>query len=150
MQSVKMFLLQHLFLILMLPLSHSSTTTDTMITPNKPLRDGELLLSKQSKFSLGFFSPQNSTLRYIGVWYYTIPEQTVVWVLNRNHPVNDTSRVLSIHTCGNLLLHRGNTNTHVWSTNLSISSVNANATVPQLLDTGNLVLMIQNDDKRVV
>ena len=151
MQSVKMFLLQHLLLILMIPLSRSSTTTDTMITPNKPLRDGELLLSKQSKFALGFFSPQNSTLRYIGVWYYTIPEQTVVWVLNRNHPVNDTSGVLSIHTCGNLLLHRGNTTTtHVWSTNLSISSVNANATVAQLLDTGNLVLMIQNDDKMVV
>ncbi|RVW86350.1 G-type lectin S-receptor-like serine/threonine-protein kinase RKS1 [Vitis vinifera] len=38
-------------------------------------------------------------------------------------------------------------NTHVWSTNVSISSVNA--IVAQLLDTGNLVL-IQNDDKRVV
>ncbi|RVW67533.1 G-type lectin S-receptor-like serine/threonine-protein kinase RKS1 [Vitis vinifera] len=75
----------------------------------------------------------------------TIREQTVVWVLNRDHPINDTSGVLSINTFGNLLLHHGNT--HVWSTNVSISSVNA--TVAQLSDTGNLVL-IQNDDKRVV
>ena len=142
MLSVKMFL-QHLLLFLMLPLSSS---TDT-ITPNKPLRDGELLLSKQSKFALGFFGPQNSTLRYIGVWYNTIPEQTVVWILNRDHPVNDTSGVLSIGSSGNLLLHRGNTTTHVWSTNVPISSVYAAAA--QLLDTGNLVL-IQNDDKKIV
>ena len=131
----------------MIPLS-SSSTTDT-ITNDQPLRDGEILLSKQSKFALGFFNPQNSTLRYVGVWYSTISEQTVVWVLNRDHPVNDTSGVLSIDTTsGNLLLHQGNT--HVWSTNLSISSMKAISTVAQLLDTGNLVLMIQNDDKKVV
>ncbi|XP_010646911.2 G-type lectin S-receptor-like serine/threonine-protein kinase RKS1 [Vitis vinifera] len=133
--------LQYLLLLLMLPLCSS---TDT-ITPNQPLRDGDLLVSKQSRFALGFFSPRNSTLRYIGVWYNTIREQTVVWVLNRDHPINDSSGVLSINTSGNLLLHRGNT--HVWSTNVSISS--ANATVAQLLDTGNLVL-IQNDGNRVV
>ena len=130
----------------MLPLSSSSTTTDT-ITPDQPLRDGELLLSRESRFALGFFSPQNSTLRYVGVWYNTIPEQTVVWVLNRDHPITDTSGILSIHTSGNLLLHRGNTTTHVWSTNVSISSVDA--AVARLLDTGNLVL-IQNDDKKIV
>ncbi|KAL6333373.1 hypothetical protein AAG906_028558 [Vitis piasezkii] len=140
MHPVKMFL-QYLLLFLMLPLSSS---TDT-ITPNQPFRDGDLLVSKQSRFALGFFSPRNSTLRYIGVWYNTIREQTVVWVLNRDDPINDTSGVLSINTSGNLLLHRGNT--HVWSTNVSISSVNP--TVAQLLDTGNLVL-IQNGDKRVV
>ncbi|XP_034696958.1 G-type lectin S-receptor-like serine/threonine-protein kinase At1g11410 isoform X3 [Vitis riparia] len=139
MRPVNLFL-QYLLLFLMLPLCSS---TDT-ITPNQPFRDGDLLVSKQSRFALGFFSPRNSTLRYIGVWY-NIREQNVVWVLNRDHPINDTSGVLSINTIGNLLLHRGNT--HVWSTNVSISS--ANATVAQLLDTGNLVL-IQNDGNRVV
>ncbi|XP_059596401.1 G-type lectin S-receptor-like serine/threonine-protein kinase At1g11410 [Vitis vinifera] len=140
MHPVKMFL-QYLLLFLMLPLCSSTNT----ITPNQPFRDGDLLVSKQSRFALGFFSPRNSTLRYIGVWYNTIREQTVVWVLNRDHPINDSSGVLSINTSGNLLLHRGNT--HVWSTNVSISSVNP--TVAQLLDTGNLVL-IHNGDKRVV
>ena len=140
MHPVKMFL-QYLLLFLMLPLCSSTNT----ITPNQPFRDGDLLVSKESRFALGFFSPRNSTLRYIGVWYNTIREQTVVWILNRDHPINDNSGVLSVNTFGNLLLHRGNT--HVWSTNVSISSVNA--TVAQLLDTGNLVL-IQNDDKRVV
>ncbi|KAJ9690211.1 hypothetical protein PVL29_012725 [Vitis rotundifolia] len=140
MHPVKMFL-QYLLLFLMLPLCSSTYT----ITPNQPFRDGDLLVSKQSRFALGFFSPRNSTLRYIGVWYNTIREQSVVWVLNRDHPINDTSGVLSINTFGNLLLHRGNT--HVWSTKVSISSMNP--TVAQLLDTGNLVL-IQKDDKRVV
>ncbi|KAJ9690182.1 hypothetical protein PVL29_012706 [Vitis rotundifolia] len=139
MRPLNMFL-QYLLLFLMPPLCSS---TDT-ITPNQPFRDGDLLVSKQFRFALGFFSPRNSTLRYIGVWY-NIREQNVVWVLNRDHPINDTSGVLSINTIGNLLLHRGNT--HVWSRNVSISS--ANATVAQLLDTGNLVL-IQNDDNRVV
>ncbi|KAL6333812.1 hypothetical protein AAG906_028998 [Vitis piasezkii] len=74
-----------------------SCSTDT-ITPNQPLRDGDLLVSKQSRFALGFFSPRYSTLRYIGVWYNTIREQTVVWVLNRDHPINDSSGVLSINT----------------------------------------------------
>ncbi|RVW13886.1 G-type lectin S-receptor-like serine/threonine-protein kinase RKS1 [Vitis vinifera] len=134
---------KHLFNSIQLQLV-PSCSTDT-ITPNQPFRDGDLLVSKQSRFALGFFSPRNSTLRYIGVWYNTIREQTVVWVLNRDDPINDTSGVLSINTSGNLLLHRGNT--HVWSTNVSISSVNP--TVAQLLDTGNLVL-IHNGDKRVV
>ena len=140
MHPVKMFL-QYLLLFLMLPLCSSTNT----ITPNQPFRDGDLLVSKESRFALGFFSPRNSTLRYIGVWYNTIREQTVVWVLNRDHPINDTSGVLSINTSEHLLLHRGNT--HVWSTDVSISSVNP--TMAQLLDTGNLVL-IQNGDKRVV
>ncbi|KAL6333291.1 hypothetical protein AAG906_028474 [Vitis piasezkii] len=113
MHPVKMFL-QYLLLFLMLPLCSS---TDT-ITPNQPFRDGDLLVSKESRFALGFF-----------IWYNTIREQTVVWVLNRDHPINDTSGVLSINTSGNLLLHRGNT--HVWSTDVSSSSVNP--TVAQLV-----------------
>ncbi|KAJ9690206.1 hypothetical protein PVL29_012722 [Vitis rotundifolia] len=136
----KMFL-QFLLLLLALPFC---TPADT-ITPTQPLRDGDVLVSKGASFALGFFSLGNPNHRYVGVWYYNISKQTVVWVLNRDDPINDTSGVLSIHTRGNLVLYRRDS--PLWSTNVSVSSVNN--TVAQLLDTGNLVL-IQNDGKRVV
>lgn len=136
----KMFL-QFLLLLLALPFC---TPADT-ITPTRPLRDGDFLVSKGARFALGFFSLGNLNHRYVGIWYYNISKQTVVWVLNRDDPINDTSGVLSIHTRGNLVLYRRDS--PLWSTNVSVSSVNS--TVAQLLDTGNLVL-IQNDGKRVV
>ncbi|KAK9936196.1 hypothetical protein M0R45_013049 [Rubus argutus] len=36
------------------------------ITPNQPIRDGDVLVSTQKKFALGFFSPGNSSKRYVG------------------------------------------------------------------------------------
>ena len=132
--------LQFLLLLLALPFC---TPADT-ITPTRPLRDGDFLVSKGARFALGFFSPSNSSHRYVGLWYYSI-STTVVWVLNRDDPINDTSGVLSINTRGNLVLYRRDS--LICSTNVSVSSVNN--TIAQLLDTGNLVL-IQNDGKRVV
>ncbi|KAL2475491.1 S-locus lectin protein kinase family protein [Abeliophyllum distichum] len=46
-------------------------------------------------------SPRN---RYIGIWYKNVPEQTVVWVTNRDNPINGTSGVLVIDPSGNLVL----------------------------------------------
>ncbi|XP_002270258.2 G-type lectin S-receptor-like serine/threonine-protein kinase At1g11410 [Vitis vinifera] len=132
--------LQFLLLLLALPFCTPAET----ITPTQPLRDGDVLVSKGARFALGFFSPSNSSHRYVGLWYYSI-STTVVWVLNRDDPINDTSGVLSINTRGNLVLYRRDS--LIWSTNVSVSSVNN--TIAQLLDTGNLVL-IQNDGKRVV
>ena len=67
------------------------------ITLNQPIKDGgDNLVSNQKAFALGFFSPGNSNLRYLGIWYNEITEQPVVWVANRDNPLNDTSGVLSI------------------------------------------------------
>lgn len=131
----------YLLLFLALPLSSSSD----IITPHQPLRDGDVLVSGAAVFALGFFSPGNSSRRYVGVWFNNVSEKTAVWVLNRDLPINDTSGVLSISTTGNLVLCHGHT--PVWSSNISTSSVNA--TAAQLLDTGNLVLL-HRDRKRVL
>ncbi|XP_034697304.1 G-type lectin S-receptor-like serine/threonine-protein kinase RKS1 [Vitis riparia] len=120
--------LQCLILFLLFLVLRLCAYADT-ITPTQPLRDGDVLVSKGASFALGFFSP----------------EKTVVWVLNRDHPINDTSGVLSIDAGGNLVLYRRDS--RLWSTNFSASSVKD--MVAQLLDTGNLVL-VQNDGKRVV
>ncbi|KAM3683593.1 hypothetical protein ACJW31_12G160000 [Castanea mollissima] len=99
-------LLLLLSLLLVCPIC---TSLDT-ITPDQPLKDGDgqLLLSNQKTFALGFFNPGSSSHCYVGIWYNQIIEKTVVWVANRDAPLNDTSGVLSINGKGNLLLDIGN------------------------------------------
>ncbi|KAI9105165.1 hypothetical protein K1719_022694 [Acacia pycnantha] len=118
------------------------------ITFDNPINDGELLVSKGRKFALGFFTPGKSNYRYVGIWYYNLEEKTVVWVANRDNPMNDISGVLSISSDGNLVLHGNDSNLHIWSTNVSVTVPNTRV-MAQLTDSGNLVL-IQNDSKTVI
>lgn len=138
------WLLSSLFLFL-ISFSFCSCTSDT-ISSDKPVRDGELLVSKSKTFALGFFSPGKSTSRYVGIWYNNLPLQTVVWVANRDSPINDTSGVLSINPEGNLVLHHNSsTNTiPIWSTNVSLSQSSPQSNIAQLSDMANLVLMLNN------
>ncbi|CAK9186708.1 unnamed protein product [Ilex paraguariensis] len=99
--------------------------------------DNGTLVSVGKVFQLGFFAPGNSNRRYLGIWYNNIPSQAVVWVANRDNPLDDSSGVLRIENDGNLVL-LGQTERVAWSTNtVNLSSINI---VAQLLDTGNLVL----------
>lgn len=123
------------FLLYLLPYS---LATDT-ITPSQSLKDGDLLISNGNLFALGFFTPGTSRYRYVGIWYQKIPQQTVVWVANKNNPINTTSGILSIDLqSGNLVLHDQLSKISYWSTNISIPlSLNSSL---QLMDTGNLAL----------
>ncbi|KAB1227421.1 hypothetical protein CJ030_MR1G020854 [Morella rubra] len=114
------------------------------VTPNQPIKDGDILVSTNKTFALGFFSPPNSSRRFVGIWYYQLPEakRTVVWVANRDNPLNDTSGVLSINGQGNLVLNSKNGSIPFWSTNTSVSSMNNS--MARLLDSGNLVLVGQD------
>ncbi|KAK6932450.1 S-locus glycoprotein domain [Dillenia turbinata] len=116
-----------------------SFSGDTLY-PNQSLRDGDVLLSKNETFALGFFTPNNSSnRRYVGVWYKKVNEKNVVWVANRENPINNTSGVLSIDQHGNLLLCDVSRSTLVWHANVSSKSSHI-----QLLDSGNLVLVEEN------
>ncbi|KAK8646246.1 hypothetical protein V6N13_120039 [Hibiscus sabdariffa] len=127
--------------MLLYRLFHLSFSLD-VITPQYSLRDGEVVISRGNTFALGFFSPGNSRYRYVGIWFYQVPQKTVVWVANRENPINDTSGTLSISSQGNLVLYHENQTILVWSTNSSVSHPK-NPTA-RLLDSGNLVLA-QND-----
>ncbi|KAF8015806.1 hypothetical protein BT93_H1370 [Corymbia citriodora subsp. variegata] len=127
--------LHFLFLFLLLHLIDSLDT----LGPNDTLKDGDVLISQGSTYSLGFFSPSNSSSRYLGIWYYGQPERTVVWVANRENSVNDTSGVFAFDHSGNLVIHANNGSVPIWSTNVSSTTSN-NSTIAQLLDSGNLVL----------
>ena len=133
-------LLQTLLLFLLPPFS---TSQDTM-TIREPIRDNgnvtNVLVSKNETFALAFFSAGKSTYRYVGIRYYKTPENPVVWVANRDKPINDTSGVLSIDVLGNLVLHDFKDRIKaIWSTNIDSKSRN-NSIQTQLLNSGNLIL----------
>nr|KYP44604.1 Putative serine/threonine-protein kinase receptor [Cajanus cajan] len=99
------------------------------------MSDGETLVSKGEIYELGFFSPGRSQKRYLGIWYKNIPMQTVVWVANRENPINDSSGILTVNSTGNLVLTQNGS--LVWYTNPHQQALNP---VVELLDSGNLVI----------
>lgn len=101
-----------------------SVAIDT-ITSSKFIKDPEILSSKNGNFILGFFSPENSTNRYVGIWWQ--PQFTVIWVANRNQPLKDSSGIVAISEDGYLVVLNGSI-----ATNSRYST--------KLLDSGNLVL----------
>ncbi|XP_060189355.1 G-type lectin S-receptor-like serine/threonine-protein kinase At4g27290 isoform X2 [Lycium barbarum] len=118
----------------------TSAALDT-ITTDKSIRDGDTIISAGGIYELGFFSPGNSKNRYVGIWYKKIAPRTVIWVANRNIPLNDTSGVLTLKTNGVLVLV-DDSNVSIWSSNSSRSLKNPKAL---LLDSANLVVSDGND-----
>ena len=121
-----------------------ATATDS-ITINHSIKGSEIIVSNNSVFELGFFSPVNSTNRYIGIWYSFSPN-VVVWVANRDKPLRDNSNgILKISMDGNLVLSDAKGQV-LWSSSNSTTSSettmagNNSSSSAQLLDTGNLVL----------
>ncbi|KAF5475569.1 hypothetical protein F2P56_007363 [Juglans regia] len=111
------------------------TAIDT-ITTTKFINDPETLISNSGEFKLGFFSPTNSTYRYVGIWYAKASVCSVIWVANRNKPLKSLSGTLTISEDGNLVVLDEQKNI-IWSSNITGSVFNSSA---QLLDSGNLVL----------
>ncbi|XP_071934961.1 G-type lectin S-receptor-like serine/threonine-protein kinase At4g27290 isoform X1 [Coffea arabica] len=114
------------------------------LAPNQVLLDnGGTLASAGRKFELGFFGPSNVSKRYIGIWFKNIPEQTVVWVANKDNPIPSSSGILSITPSGSIVIINNSTNSIIWASNTSATLV-SNPTL-QLLDNGNLVLKNGSD-----
>lgn len=132
-----------ILVILFFPFCNSIDT----LKPNQSIKDGQSLMSKEKNFALGFFNPGNSSHWYLGIWYVKVTVKTVVWVANRNNPINGSSGVLSINQFGNLVLRDGY-NRLLWTTNVSVQGTST-STVAQLQDSGNLVL-VQDNDKNVL
>ncbi|KAL0310694.1 UNVERIFIED_CONTAM: G-type lectin S-receptor-like serine/threonine-protein kinase [Sesamum angustifolium] len=128
-------LLQFLIIfIFSLPRDGFCLETDTINT-TLVLRDSDTIHSSGNQFTLGFFSPNGTTIRYMGIWYY-VSSASISWVANRENPLNDTRGTISINSDGNIVLMDGNGQV-IWSSNATSSPVNTTA---QLLDSGSLVL----------
>ncbi|XAR72496.1 hypothetical protein NMG60_11019152 [Bertholletia excelsa] len=120
------------------------------LTPNQSLRDGELLISAGETYALGFFGPTTSNRRYVGIWYHKIPKRTVVWVANREIPLNGTSGVLSFNPSGYIFIYDHAHNVTVWQTNTLAAKLKNSSCLMRLMDSGNLVLFKDNDASLVV
>ncbi|CAI9760283.1 unnamed protein product [Fraxinus pennsylvanica] len=114
--------------------------TDTLST-SIVLKDLDTIVSQGKVFTLGFFSPNGTTRRYMGIWYY-VSNVSVMWVANRDRSLNDSSGTITISSDGNIVLMNGNHET-VWSTNATTSPRNTSA---QLTDNGNLILLDQSNN----
>lgn len=106
-----------------------------IITVSRLMKDPETVTSNDGAFKLGFFSPGNTSNRYVGIWY--LSESNVIWVANRGQPLEDSSGVVTISDDRNLVVLNGRKQV-VWSSN--VSNIESNSTA-QLLNTGNLVLL---------
>ncbi|KAK4709906.1 hypothetical protein R3W88_004419 [Solanum pinnatisectum] len=94
----------------------STTALDT-IPVNQPLTDGTTIISS-------------------GILFNEVTVQTVVWVANRETPLNDTSSALNLTRQGILTLVNGSGRV-IWSSN---STRHVENPIAQLLDSGNLVV----------
>ncbi|XP_018730604.2 G-type lectin S-receptor-like serine/threonine-protein kinase At1g11330 isoform X1 [Eucalyptus grandis] len=113
-----------------------------VITASEYIQDPGSITSSGGLYRMGFFSPNGSANRYVGIWYNNVPRYSVLWVANRKNPILDSSGVMTISGDGNLVVMNGKREL-VWSSNVSNSVTNAKA---QLLDSGNLVLLKQSSN----
>ncbi|KAL5144621.1 putative receptor protein kinase ZmPK1 [Glycine soja] len=130
-----------LLLILLISLVISSSAVDTMhqgssLSVEEPK---DFMLSPNGMFSSGFFAVGENAYSF-AVWYSEPYGQTrnatVVWMANRDQPVNGKGSKFSLLHNGNLALNDAD-ESHVWSTN----TVSLSSSVLLFLDnTGNLVL----------
>ncbi|PRQ54941.1 putative protein kinase RLK-Pelle-DLSV family [Rosa chinensis] len=144
-ESVSFFNLSMFFffiLILLPPQYHCSQVYN--ITPLQPSAQGDTLVSPSSIFELGFFSPNGSASKYVGIWHKNISPRKVVWVANREKPIAVTGSLASlrISSNGSLELVDGKHNS-LWSTTdvtSEVSSSNTSSVAALLLDSGNFIV----------
>ena len=129
-----------LFLLLPLvafcfPLSSSTLLNLSGGTSFSVEKPEEVLTSPNGVFSAGFHSVGNNAFCF-AIWFNIQPSPTVVWMANRDHPVNGKRSKLSLLKTGNLILTDADKLT-VWATNTdSLSPLRLS-----LHNTGNLVLL---------
>ncbi|KAH9610683.1 hypothetical protein KSS87_003692 [Heliosperma pusillum] len=115
------------------------------ITTTQFLEDAEAIVSSNGTFKLAFFSPPNTTNRYVGIYYNKLPMMKVVWVANRNNPLNDSSGSFQISKDGNLQVLNGQKHI-LWSSNVTLSHLANNMSKAQLQESGNLVLFSSDNN----
>lgn len=112
-----------------------SNAGDTL-TATQSLKDNQTLVSSDQKFELGFFRLGSSSDRYLGIRYKNIPDKAVVWVANRDYPLQNSEGFLTLSKDGKLLL-LNETGVVVWSSNTSRAATSPGA---KLLDSGNFIV----------
>ncbi|KAG6394006.1 hypothetical protein SASPL_144582 [Salvia splendens] len=128
-----------LLLLLIIQIVACLSIENDTISTGVVIKDPQSIASQNQIFKLGFFTPPNTTNRYLGI-FFTFSQETVIWVANRDTPLTDSSGSLTLSRGGNIVVLDGTTNQTVWSTNITPTTSPVINSTAQLLDTGNLVL----------
>ncbi|URE24420.1 S-locus lectin protein kinase family protein [Musa troglodytarum] len=110
------------------------------LAANGTIASNQTLISAEGLFQLGFFNFSGSGNGYLGIRYYKLTDPSVVWVANRNKPLNVSTATLNLTADGTLSLF--DNGIIIWS----IGTSRASNPVLQLLDSGNLVLTAGNSN----
>ncbi|KAM6550852.1 hypothetical protein CsatB_000660 [Cannabis sativa] len=102
----------------------------------------EFLVSAKGTFSAGFYKVGTNAFCF-SIWFTKSLDKTVVWMANRDKPVNGKQSRITLHKNGNLVLTDAS-GSIVWSTDTFSDS---SAVEAQLLETGNFVLIDQVEKK---
>ncbi|KAI3731010.1 hypothetical protein L1987_62193 [Smallanthus sonchifolius] len=118
------------------------TSLDT-IAVYQNIIDGDTIVSGSENFELGFFSPGSSKNRYVGIWFKNTSPRAVIWVANREAPLNNTMGMVKLDNHG-IMSVVNEAGRAIWSSNSFASFTNATIPRAQLLDDGNLVIKDEN------
>jgi hypothetical protein len=126
----------------------SSETLDLLrgssLSVEKP---SDALVSANGEFSAGFF-PVGDNAFCFSIWFTLSSARTVVWMANRDDPVDGKGSQLSLLKDGKLIL-TNSVGITIWTTRTPVlTSFDASKLQLQLLNTGNLVL--HSSDQSVV
>ncbi|XP_027927199.1 putative receptor protein kinase ZmPK1 [Vigna unguiculata] len=132
--SILLFLFLQFFSLHTSHSAFSSLTTDSFLSVEKP---EDVILSPNGVFSAGFVAVGENV--YSFAVFFTQPrshnQPTIVWMANRENPVNGKRSKFSLSRTGNLVLDDAAQRT-VWSSN----TVSLASPLLKLNDNGNLVL----------
>ena len=141
-------------LTLSLLLGQSCCATETLLQ-GQYLKHGQELVSAFNIFKLKFFSFENSSNLYLGIWYndlylngnkqYAHIQDRAVWIANRNNPIPGRSGSLTVDSLGRLKILRGASKSLL---EITSTETTGNTTL-KLLDTGNLQLQEMDSDGSV-
>lgn len=116
------------------------------LRPGEQLNSTGTLVSDGGRFTLGFFTIPQTNHTFLGIWYTADAQSRRLWVANRDTPLTSDSGVLEIDDSGTWKISVGG-NTLV---NVSDRVGSSNATVAQLQESGNFVLLDEADGNRTL
>jgi hypothetical protein len=121
------------------PYPSSSVTYDYLLKGSflSVENPSEVLVSANGEFCAGFFSVGENAFSF-AIWFTKSSNPTVVWMANRDQPVNGKASRLSLLENGNLILSDAGRLT-IWTAATASSA--ASFVQLKLLNTGNLVLL---------
>ncbi|XP_014516009.1 putative receptor protein kinase ZmPK1 [Vigna radiata var. radiata] len=132
-------------LLLSLIFFHNFHLSSSLSLSVENFKEDVIVSSPEKTFTAGFYAVGQNAFCF-AIWYTRSPD-TVVWMANRDRPLNGKRSTLSLLTTGNLVLTDAG-QFQVWSTNTAAES---NQVQLRLYDNGNLVLLeSRNSSSEVV